>query len=973
MATDLRVSELLEELHDTGRTPEEVCSDFPELLPEVRDRWRRVRRLEAELDSWFPPERESPSREASTAEGPPDLPAVAGYELEALLGRGGMGVVFRARHVRLNRPVAIKMAIAGAYASPRERDRFQREAEAVAALRHPHVVQIYDVGDAEGRPYYAMEFVAGGSLAAREKPTGPREAAALVLTLAGAMQAAHAAGIIHRDLKPANILLETDGTPKVGDFGLSCRIDDASGLTLNGAVIGTPNYMAPEQAAGDPDGVGPAVDIYALGGILYELLTGQPPFRGKTPAETIRQVVAQDPAPPTSLNPKVPRDLEIICLKCLSKDPALRYASAERLGADLRRFLDGEAIEAKAEGRAARVWRRVRRSPGWYAMFGGVLLLAGALAGAGLWIVVDRAEAARRAAVEVADDEHAARDDLREMARAMERAGWAEARAAFGRAEGRLSGRGTGEIHAAVERARRDLELVARLDAVRMNRARSIGGSFDDAGADEAYAREFRRFGFGGPEEAPEVVAARVARSDARYAVLDALDDWPVSRADAGRKAWALHVARLVVGQDAGWIGDARDPELRRGRGSLERLVATAPVADQPVPLLLAIAGDLRAAGGDSLDFLEKIQRARPGDFWANLALGSALNRAGRHAEAIRYHQSALSLRPDTAVSCNNLGSSLTACGRPGEAIEYFRASLRIDPTAAIPIYNLAYNLRHTGRLDESIALLRSAAERDPDSALLHAGFGDSLAAASRAEEAMGEYRRAIELDPRLLIAQPTLRTTFLRLLPPEEARATWRKAIDAAPDTILARDGYAEFCLFLGHEGDYREERNALLERFGRVDEPQAAERIGRACLLLPLPPAEAERAVALIERALAGRPSPPPVWTRPYFLLARALGEYRRGRFSEAVPLLDGEAATVLGPCPLLIKAMAQKRLGQDDAALRSLTAAVRGHDWDLARADNREAWIYHILRREAEATIRGHGSGGDGLDRKGDAAQP
>ncbi len=961
MTIDLRVHELLEELHDSGRTPEEVCSDFPELLPEVRERWWRIRRLEAELDTLFPPEREIAARETSEAPGGADLPHIAGYEVEALLGRGGMGVVFRARHLRLNRVVAIKMAISGSYAAPQERDRFQREAEAVAALRHPHVVQIYDVGDAEGRPYYAMEFVAGGSLAARAKPATPREAAALVIPLAEAMQAAHDAGIIHRDLKPANILLEEDGTPKIGDFGLSHRIDDNSRLTLNGAVIGTPNYMAPEQAAGDPESVAPAVDVYALGAILYELLTAQPPFRGKTPAETVRHVVASDPMPPTSLNPKVPRDLEIVCLKCLSKDSARRYSSAERLGADLRRFLDGEAIEAKPEGRAARMWRRIRRSPGWYAMLGCIVLLAGALAGVGVWIAADRADAGRRSAAEAAANEGAAMGDLREMALAMNRAAWVEARGAFQRAEGRLSARGSARVRTALDQARRDLDLVARLESIRMGRARSVDGLFDHAGADDAFCREFRRYGFGGPEVVPELVAPRIAGSDARRALLDALDDWPIPRSDAARKMWALRVARLVVGQKSGWIGDARDPELRKNRPALERLIATAPIDDQPVPLLLAIADDLRAAGGDPLPFLQKVQRARPGDFWANLAIGSALGRAKKHSEAVRYYQSALALRPDTAVSYNNVGSSLTNSGSFHEAIAYFRAALKLDPTAAITIYNLGYDLRATSQLDESIALFRSAVVRSPGSALLHAGFGDSLAAASRPAEALSEYRQAVELDPELLMAQPSLRTTFLRLLPPEEARVAWRRAIDAAPDTIGARDGYAEFCLFLGREDDYREERRALLERFGEVDEPQTAERIGRACLLRPLSLDEAEKAVALIDRALADRPSPPPAWARPYFLVAKALGEYRRGRFSSAITILSGDAARVLGPSPLLVTAMAQQRLGQEDAARKSLTAAVKAYDWN-ARADNREAWIYHALRREAEVTVQAADVGGE-----------
>jgi len=365
MADELRVQQLLDELLDSNATPEEVCGAFPELLPEIRERWRRVCRVRAGLDALFPSSQEPDARTPALLQESTALPQIPGYAVEALLGRGGMGVVFRARHLRLNRAVALKMALAGAYAGPHERERFQREAEAVAGLRHPNVVQIHDVGDSDGRPYFTMEYVEGGSLAQKlaGTPQPARQAAALLATLAGAVHAAHQGGIVHRDLKPANILLTADGTPKISDFGLARRLDGAAGLTRTGAAVGTPSYMAPEQAGGTSHAVGPAVDIYALGAILYELLTGRPPFRGASVLETLEYINTTEPVPPSRLVPLVPRDAETITLKCLQKEPARRYGSAEALAEDLRRFLADEPILARPVGWTEHAWRWSRR---WY-------------------------------------------------------------------------------------------------------------------------------------------------------------------------------------------------------------------------------------------------------------------------------------------------------------------------------------------------------------------------------------------------------------------------------------------------------------------------------------------------------------------------------------------------------------------------------------------------------------------------------
>jgi eukaryotic-like serine/threonine-protein kinase len=325
-----------------------------------------------------------------------ELPVVPGYEIIEEIGRGGMGIVYQARQLGLDRTVALKMVLTGFLADPIELTRFRAEAAALARLQHPNIVQIYDVGEAAGRPYFVFEFVAGGSLSQllEGTPQPVRPAAQLVETLARAVHVAHANGVIHRDLKPANILLRDEsgdlspGTsrlasliPKITDFGLAKCVGgdrdgpDLHGPTATGDLLGTPNYMAPEQAMVRRQPIGPTADVYALGAILYELLTGRPPFTGETPLTTVLQVLHNEPVSVTSLQPNVPRDLETICLKCLRKEPRQRYASALELAEDLQRFLRDEPIRARPIGVVEKLGRWVRRHPA-----PAILLAAGLLA-----------------------------------------------------------------------------------------------------------------------------------------------------------------------------------------------------------------------------------------------------------------------------------------------------------------------------------------------------------------------------------------------------------------------------------------------------------------------------------------------------------------------------------------------------------------------------------------------------------------
>jgi tetratricopeptide (TPR) repeat protein len=458
------VQHLLEQILESDRTPEEVCQACPELLTQVRARLRRVRALESQVDAFFPTGGSAPT--------PPEplegrLPQLPGYDVEAMLGRGGMGIVYKARHLRLNRIVALKMLLAGAYAGAHERARFQREAEAVASLRHANIVQIYDVGDHDGCPYFTMELLEGGSLAQAlaGTPLAARRAAGLLTTVAEAVHVAHQAGIVHRDLKPANILLTAEGTPKVVDFGLARHFDGEPTLSLSGARIGTPSYMAPEQVTGTVRAIGPATDIYALGALLYEMLTGRPPFRAETAAETERQVIAVEPVPPARLNPKVPRDLETICLKCLHKDPERRYADAGALAEDVRRFVEGRPIRARRISLLERAWRWCRRNPTGAALALAVVVLVGLSVGGALWIQRQqlerrmeaqlRRERARSAIERVLGHQ----EDLRERGR------WEDAKLELAQAEMRLDDARSDELQRRLARAHSELDRAIRAEA----------------------------------------------------------------------------------------------------------------------------------------------------------------------------------------------------------------------------------------------------------------------------------------------------------------------------------------------------------------------------------------------------------------------------------------------------------------------------------------------------------------------------
>jgi len=337
-------------------------------------------------------------------EAQPGLPVSLGtlkyfgnYELLEEIGRGGMGVVYRARQVNLDREVAVKLMLQGVLASVADVDRFQTEARHAAALKHPQIIAIHEVGEWEGQQYYSMDLVVGQSLdqATRLGPLGARRAATLLVEIAGAVQHAHEHGILHRDLKPSNVIVDAAGHAHVTDFGLARNLQAGSTVTADGHALGTPGFMAPEQAAGHGRAVGVASDVYALGALLYQLVTGRPPFTGENIAEVLRQVAESEPVMPRLLNPEVPRDLETISLKCLAKDPGARYLTAAALGDDLDRFLQGKPIQARPISSVARVWRWARRKPTVASLAAAVVTLLIVVA-IGSTLIAARLERARR-------------------------------------------------------------------------------------------------------------------------------------------------------------------------------------------------------------------------------------------------------------------------------------------------------------------------------------------------------------------------------------------------------------------------------------------------------------------------------------------------------------------------------------------------------------------------------------------------
>jgi serine/threonine-protein kinase len=1015
MGSQSRVQQLLDELDDAGCTPEEVCAACPELLPEVRRRWRQMRAVRADLHALFPTPGSGPGTTADVAgrwHSGDELTQIPGYEVEALLGRGGMGLVYKARHLRLNRFVALKMLITGAYAGPHERARFQREAEAVASLRHAHIVQVHNVGDHEGRPYFTMEFLEGGSLAQTMAgtPQPARPAAALVATLAEAMQVAHRAGIVHRDLKPANILLTAEGTPKVADFGLARHSDGEPALTLSGARIGTPSYMAPEQVIGKAGTIGPATDIYALGAVLYEMLTGRPPFRGETASETERQVLQGEPVSPSRLNPKVPRDLETICLKCMVKEPGRRYGSAAALAADLRRFVEGRPIQARRVGVPERAWRWCRRNPAVAGLAAAAFLAMAIGTAVSAWQAMRarRAVAAEQAAHAAA---RAREDELHAVLEFVERRVLAAARP-----KGREGGLGREvTLRQAIDAA---LPAVAGGFAaqplVEARLRQTLGQSYLDLGEPGIAAEQFeasralsaRHRGPDDPEtlasmhglansyhdlgrhaEALKVREQSLALQKAKLGpdhadTLRSMQNLAISYNNLGRRAEAiklyehtLALQRAKLGRDhPDTLGSMHN--LANSYSSLGRRAEALKLHEQTLALREA------KLGPDHPDTLRSMH-----------GLANSYNNLGRHVEALELHEQTLALQkaklgpdhPDTLRSMHGLANSYNSLGRRAEALKLHEQTLALreaklgsdHPDTLRSMQGLANSYSNLGRRAEAIKLheqtlaLQKAklGPGHPDTLRSMQGLASSYDALGRHAEALKLREDTLALQkaelghdhPDTLRSMHDLANSFRALGRWDEALAAYGRAIALGTEVHDTWNHAAILWARTGDRAGYRGHCRRMLDRFGSTTDPMIAERTAKACLLLPLGGPDQVAACDLADRAVALAQGH---WVEPWAEATRGLAAYRREQFADAVAWADrclarGPGAWTRELPAHLIRATALGQLGRRDEA-----GAARAKASDLyrtkvaspgGRADGRD-WhdqvICEVLRREAEA---------------------
>lgn len=792
MGDEAHICSLLEEVLNSGRTPEEVCASSQEYLEEVRRRLLRIRALAGDIERAFPSHERGRLRVGGDfAKQPESLPRVPGYELEAVIGRGGMGVVYKARHLNLDRDVAIKMLLTGNHASARELAGLVQEAKAIAGLKHPHIVQVHDVGELDGLPYFTMEFVEGGTLAKRlsGEPQAAMKSAEWVSVFAHTVHAAHDRGVVHRDLKPANVLVSEDGTLKIVDFGLARRsAGNGETVITIAAHVGTPSYMSPEQALGTADALRPTADIYALGAILYEMLTGRPPFRGDSPAETERQVVNDEPVPISRLNPKTPRDLQTVCMKCLQKQPERRYPSAKELADDLDRFRKGEPIRARPVGAIEQARKWARRRPAHAALVAAVGFVMATVFVFGLWY--QSMVAARRAELGFRESEArgVTRSALDQVATAIAAENWTDADRALTHAKERAGEANSEELDSQIASLGGAVRTARVLEQARQGR---VEGAASRNAVAASYAVAFREAGILIDADA-RAAAAAFQLSPIRAQLIAALDDWASVEYDlrsADRCEALLAVAREADPGSA-WATRFRTQALWSNRDALLQLaVDSADAAGAPngpavhqIGLLGLRLGEAGAADV-GMELLKRVLVQRPTDFWMNWELGLAYLKAGRYQEAISPTRTAMALRPENAYACAFLAGVVSEAGDLDEGLPLFQRAIALAPDTRFIRRNLVYLLCKNGRVREAREVYSWWKKLDPQGVNALRQFIWPLLETHRYEEALAVIRELRTQDTTDTGVLEEMGECFYELGRFAESEAAFREDIRLRPD----------------------------------------------------------------------------------------------------------------------------------------------------------------------------------------------
>jgi tetratricopeptide (TPR) repeat protein/serine/threonine protein kinase len=806
-----------------------ACGDRHELRRRVEALLDRCAQAQGPLDR--PP---VPSLAVTTDEPLPERPGtvIGPYKLMEQVGEGGMGLVFVAEQQQpVRRKVALKVLKPG-MDSRQVIARFEAERQALAIMDHPNIATVHDGGQtAGGRPYFVMELVKGVPITAfcDDNRLPPRARLELFVAVCSAVQHAHTKGIIHRDLKPSNVLLTShDGVPvvKVIDFGIAKavgqQLTDKTVYTALAQLIGTPLYMSPEQAGQSGLDIDTRSDIYSLGVLLYELLTGTTPFDGerlrRVGFDEMRRIIREEEPPrpstrlstlgqasttisaqrksdPKRLSQLCRGELDCIVMKCLEKDRSRRYETASALAADVLHYLHDEPVEARPPSAWYRLRKFVRRHRTAVAIAAvsvvAVLLAVGSLAGSIGWVVRD--QAARRASTE-----QEVEPVLAEATRLLRQRNWPAALAQARRAEGRLGSEAAlPELRQRVRDLLDDLRMVARFEEarIRQTRLKEKENLFDLAAADAEYARAFREYGIDVEALGPAQAAGRLGARDIRVELAAALDDWAHVRRVEGKKeeTWKPLLATARLADPDPWRNRLRDAWERNHRQALKDLADSAEVGRLPATTLSHLGRALRQTGAveKAVVVLRRAQQRHPGDFWINDQLARSLEalRPPQGFAALRYWAIAVAVRPQSPGAQVNLGAALRGQGLPDEAVAAFWEALRLQPDYAAAHTNLGIALLASGRPDEALSACRKAIELKPDDAKAHNNLGIILHAKGRREEAIAAYRKAIELNPALALTHHNLGVLLKAKGLHGEALAAFRRANELKPDYAEARD----------------------------------------------------------------------------------------------------------------------------------------------------------------------------------------